>query len=462
MKQDIIDILHSWSETEHAVNSMESLLEWINERNRNVVVNINETAFAEGDFWLFDPEKGYIENTAGKFFSIGGLRFYQKGELITEQPVIHQPEIGYLGIICKKINGVMHFLMQAKIEPGNVNCVQISPTIQATKSNFEQVHGGKKPAYLEYFQNAGKYTIILDQIQSEQGSRFYKKRNRNIMIRVDEEIEVLDAFRWMTLGQIKQLMKIDNLVNMDARTVLSCIPFSTYQFSEAEKESMSGIFGRDALFGSMFRADIQQGIPAVYNYLNNVRMFRETETEQVPLTALREWEINERGMFCTREANFDIRYFDIEIAGREVRHWKQPLLCACGKGIFGLFVCVHEGMSKFLIKVKTEIGNFDVAELGPTVFMEPVHDNSMDSVMKQFFMQLEEKNGIIMDCLFSEEGGRFYHEENRNVIIMTEYIPQNELPPGYFWMSYASLNALSQVNNCLNIQLRNLLSILDQ
>ena len=83
MKQDIIDILYSWTETEHAVNSMESLLEWINERNRNVVVNIKETSFVEGDFWYFNPETGYIENTAGKFFSIGGLRFRQRGKLIT-------------------------------------------------------------------------------------------------------------------------------------------------------------------------------------------------------------------------------------------------------------------------------------------------------------------------------------------------------------------------------------------
>ena len=100
-----------------------------------------------------------------------------------------------------------------------MNCVQISPTIQATKSNFQQAHGGKVPNYFSYFQNSKEYDIIFDQIQSEQGMRFYKKRNRNIMIRVDEEIEVLPAFKWMTLGQIKEFMKIDNLVNMDTRTV---------------------------------------------------------------------------------------------------------------------------------------------------------------------------------------------------------------------------------------------------
>ena len=35
-----------------------------------------------------------------------------------------------------------------------------------------------------------------------------------------------------------------------------------------------------------------------------------------------------------------------------------------------------------------------------------------------------------------------------------------ELPEGYFWASYQTLNILIQFNNCLNIQLRNLISIL--
>lgn len=122
------------------------------------------------------------------------------------------------------IGGILYFLMQAKIEPENINKVQISPTIQATKSNFIQLHGGRKLAYLDYFVNANKYEIIVDQIQLEQSARFYKKRNRNIIIKVNEEIEVLPNHKWMTLGKIKELMKYDNLVNMDTRTVLSCIP----------------------------------------------------------------------------------------------------------------------------------------------------------------------------------------------------------------------------------------------
>lgn len=52
------------------------------------------------------------------------MRHFEDGEFTGEQPIIIQPEIGYLGIICREINGVLHFLMQAKIESGNVNCVK--------------------------------------------------------------------------------------------------------------------------------------------------------------------------------------------------------------------------------------------------------------------------------------------------------------------------------------------------
>ena len=32
--------------------------------------------------------------------------------------------------------------MQAKVEPGNINSIQLSPTLQATRSNYTKAHGG--------------------------------------------------------------------------------------------------------------------------------------------------------------------------------------------------------------------------------------------------------------------------------------------------------------------------------
>lgn len=461
MKDDIIKILKSWKARDSKINSTQSIMEWVQEMNKKFVVNVKEIPMEPEDFWFYNTEKGTIENRKGSFFSIRGIKYYRRDGAYSEQPIIYQREIGFLGIICKEIDGIMYFLMQAKVEPGNVNCVQISPTIQATKSNFQQAHGGKVPNYFSYFENSKKYDIIFDQIQSEQGMRFYKKRNRNIMIRVDEDIEVLPAFKWMTLGQIKELMKIDNLVNMDTRTVLSCIPFSTYYYTDSERKEIEDCISDKYLYSSIFKANIQDGLERVFNFQNNVKMFMDIKAKLVPLNELKTWTIDDQGIHCTEEANFDVRYYDIEISGREVRNWKQPLVKAKGTGTFGLMISKHEGMYKFLVAVRAEIGAFDTIEIGPSIFQEPVHSNNSDYIIDMFNERLKTGEGVLKDSLFSEEGGRFYHEQNRNVIMEVPYIQPEKLPRGYFWLTYSSLNCLIQINNCLNIQLRNLLSVID-
>ena len=84
--------------------------------------------------------------------------------------------------------------------------------------------------------------------------------------------------------------------------------------------------------------------------------------------------------------------------------------------------------------------------------------NNDDEVEKLFREKYESRQGIMVKVTLSEEGGRFYHEQNNNVI----EIDKKELPfvpKDYIWTDYATLNYLVQVNNCLNIQLRNLLSL---
>src|SRR5690349_14894378 len=73
------------------------------------------------------------------------------GAAVHYQPIINQPEVGILGILAKEFDGVPHFLMQAKVEPGNPRPLMLSPTVQATRSNYTQVHKGAQVKYLEYF-----------------------------------------------------------------------------------------------------------------------------------------------------------------------------------------------------------------------------------------------------------------------------------------------------------------------
>ena len=210
--------------------STNEVLKWLKKRNNEVKVKIEKIKFSEMGQWCFDPLTTNLRHKTGGFFSIEGLKVKTNWDNVPPwtQPIINQPEIGFLGIITKEFDGILYFLMQAKIEPGNINHVQLAPTIQATKSNYRRIHKGKTPLYLEYFKDLSKHEVFLDQLQSEQGARFYKKRNRNVIIKVNKNIKVYDDFCWVTLGQIKKLIRINNFVNMDTRTVVSGVPFGGY------------------------------------------------------------------------------------------------------------------------------------------------------------------------------------------------------------------------------------------
>ncbi len=453
------DIVRSWNCRGGICHDTEELLAWIRELNGSTYVQIHECSINESSFWFYDDIAGEILNRKRSFFSIRGIRCFENGKLMCEQPVIVQPEIGYLGMICRKIGGVLHFLMQAKVEPGNVNCVQISPTIQATKSNFLRVHGGRLPAYYELFDRSDRYGVIYDQIQPEQSARFYRKRNRNIIMEVNEEIAPHDNYRWMTLGQIKQLMKIDNLVNMDTRTVVSGMPL--FVPGPREGPAPSELFSDEALYRSVFEPEPSVYLPAAFQKIDRVKMFSSRSTTFVPLGQLLDWTVDDRGITCSRPADFMVRYYDIEISGREVRHWMQPLFKAAGTAVFGLITKVCRGKRLYLVRVTSEIGTFDHAEVGPAVHRESSADAQENAVEKLFRERLEQGVGVVADVLLSEEGGRFFHEQNRNVILSVGEDELTEVPDDYLWMDLGTLLLLVQTGGCLNIQLRTLLSLID-
>lgn len=460
MQRGIIkQLVRSWATTDSRITPTDKILQWVEQKNAETQVEIRKIPISEMNDWFYAPEEGVLRNQGGSFFKVSGFRSYRGNEITAEQPIILQPENGYLGIICKEIDGVLHFLMQAKIEPGNLNKIQISPTIQATKSNFTQAHGGKRPAYLDYFLHANRYDIILDQLQSEQSARFLKKRNRNLLIHVQDEVEQLPTHRWMTLGQIKELMcNYDNLVNMDTRTVLSGLPFSDLPTDDVKAPDLENLFADSALYRSIFYGNGRHDIPTVYSCINNYKMFADCSYELIPLHELNGWRMDENGIFPVQNGGFQVICCQIEIEGREVRCWSQPLFEATGISTFGLVSCDIDGVRHFLVQALAEPGCFDGIELAPSIQIDAAGLSDRNE-WTNHLLNIKDSR-ILCDVMLSEEGGRFYHEQNRNILIHTTREQLGELPEGYFLLDYMTLNRLCQINNCLNIQLRNLLSLL--
>jgi NDP-hexose 2,3-dehydratase. len=197
-----------------------------------------------------------IHHVSGRYFSLVVLSI--KGR---EHLFIDQPEVGILGFLMTVHEGEPHWLVQAKAEPGNVGLTQWAPTVQATKSNYERVHGGRETPHLEAF----RHVDARDVRGSEQGDRFLNKFNRNALRPVPAS-RMQDAsdttLTWTSSTDFKGALLRDYEVNTDARSVVVCanwdahVPHGRSPFEGAPwRSSHARAFGRSWFDVSQQRVD---------------------------------------------------------------------------------------------------------------------------------------------------------------------------------------------------------------
>jgi len=456
------EFLESAQMTDSNVMPLSEFRSWIEENKKKTQLKIDEIRFDQMENWYFENKSDNLVHESGRFFSITGVRVTTNWGNIAEwtQPIINQPEIGFLGIIAKRFKGILHFLMQAKIEPGNINAVQVSPTLQATKSNYMLVHKGNVPNYLEYFtQKRSGTRILLDQLQSEQGARFLKKRNRNIIVEINEDIEVLEQFCWLTLGQIKTLIRDDNVVNMDTRTVISGIPCIPLGHVNPD-ESFNG-----ALLHSIQMEEGFYGTDELVSWITEQKTKYDLDVEQIALNQVKGWERDDWAIYHEESKYFSVIAVRVGIGNREIQSWTQPLVKSAQEGIIAFITRRINGTLHFLVQAKLEAGNFDIVELAPTVqCLTGNYRNGQNEYEVHFlhYVLEAEKNGsrVVHNSLQSEEGGRFYREQNRNIIIEAGDDFPIEVPEQFTWMTLNQLYQFLRFNNYLNIQARSMLSVL--
>ena len=408
--------------------------DYIREHNHFIVTEI---PFSKLEKW--NANYNDIFHESGKFFKIEGLRVHTNfGNVHTwDQPIINQPEIGILGIITKIFGNTRYFLMQLKMEPGNINLLQLSPTVQATKSNFSQVHKGKTTLFLEYFIKKGKSKILIDQLQSEQGGRFLRKRNRNMIVEVYDEFQIPKNFFWLTLGEIKGLLTLENFVNMDARSVLSTIPL-------------------DYNFGVPKYADEE-----IIRWYIDQKVKYELEVEKTPLSILNNWYISDSEIYNTinHDRFFSVIAVKIETGNREISSWTQPIVKDLNKGLIGLIMKKFNNTEHYLFQTKVMPGNIDIIDLSPTISISN-YEYANNQKEKPLFLDrfIEEKNAkILYQTIQSEEGGRFYHLQTMNMIV--EINDEIEIPKNYIWITKYQINKFIPYG-MFNIEARSLISTL--
>lgn len=220
--------LNDWS----LFYTLDEIKDWFINKRESASMEVIDIPMNEVKDWIIDEKSGNIYHKSKDFFTIHGVRVKtttRENGIGWDQPILEQ--VGYdggiLGIIRKRFHGVPHYLCEAKMEPGNYGKVQLSPTIQATFANINKAHKGRKPYFVDFFEKSNEYkdfTVIFDAWLAEDGGRLHLKRNRGILIEVPEDFTIdlpNDNFIWLSLYQIKELLKEDAWINPHIRGILA-------------------------------------------------------------------------------------------------------------------------------------------------------------------------------------------------------------------------------------------------
>lgn len=434
---------------------------WIAQARKSASLNTMLVPLDAMECWKRDLNTGSIRHETGRFFSVIGIHCRHRvgqSELEWDQPIIEQPETGILGILAKTIDGILHFCLQAKEEPGNIGGIQLSPTLQATYSNYTGVHGGAKPRFLEHFIPTVPERIIFARMQTEDGGRFLYKSNRNMIVAVGEDFpdELPDGFIWLSLRQVAGLLERENLVNACTRSILSSLVFSSGQELDASQGAESnlkhsGIQDAEEIWGT-------------FQWLDDRKAANHMLARRIGLNDLQEWKIDGKGFFSHRQNRF-FRIVGLKVSSgtREANSWGQPIIENMAAGIIGLMVRNGANGLELLMQAKAEVGNKNTVQLGPTVQFTQGNYEGSKKLKKPFLYHdfIEQDHfSVIHESRQTEEGARFYREYHQHRILMLPDGADLSIPVDYRWLPLEHVTFLLHLGEQVNSCARSILSCL--
>tara|TARA_B110000196_G_scaffold152487_1_gene131337 strand:+ start:1566 stop:2837 length:1272 start_codon:yes stop_codon:yes gene_type:complete len=386
---------------------------WLKKQKKNHKLKIKVIKLKDIDKWKIDNSKIYHKTK--NFFKIVGIKvltnFNKKN---WDQPMIIQNEVGILGII--KNTKTNKYLLQSKVEPGNINKLQLAPTVQATKSNYSRVHGGKKVPYINYFLKSKK---TIPSLQSEQGFRYLNKFNSNILLKTSKFIEIKPEFYWFNKNEIKELIKIRNIINMDTLSV-----FSSFMTKVKKDYPINSI-------------------RKIYDWvkINNKKYFMKTKI--VDLIKLKDWTYNSTKIEHKKKKHFSIIGINASTNKREIKNWSQPIIKGKEMAFAGFiktkFNNIEHYLCRYILKPGLMSGviscTVNTSDINNYSKNHTLNSNEKYFIKKYFFSQYSKKN-IIYDNILSDEGGRFYQCQIRYMISKLLYPDSIKIPNNYIWISH--------------------------
>ena len=384
---------------------------WFNLQKKQNRIKVKVKELKNLNNWYFD--KNNIFHKSKKFFKIVGISVKSNFEKKNwDQPIIIQNELGILGIIKDKKRE--KYLLQAKVEPGNKNKLQLSPTVQATRSNYNRIHGGKKIPFLNFFLNKKKNFIS----QSEQGYRYLFKFNNNSLIETTKKIKVLNNFYWFYKKDLKKLILKKSILNMDTISV-----FSSFILKEENDYPLKDMKEINRWLKIRDR---------IYNLQIKIK----------PLINLKNWNVRADSITHNKNKHFSVIGINIHANKREITEWDQPIIKGKKMAFVGYLMKEFNKTNHYLCRYNKKPG-LKKSTLSCSVNTSDLKsyksNNDLISfqktIIKKLFFNNNKRFKKIYDNILSDEGGRFYNCDIRYKALMLDKNTLIRIPKNYIWIS---------------------------
>ena len=272
------------------------------------------------------------------------------------------------------------------------------------------------PPLVGWFTEKTVAKVLYDGLQSEEGSRYYGKYNRNVVLEIpsDYPLDLPINFRWFNLETLCKMVVSSNVFNTYARSVLACMDWDTLQQGKTPFQTQDTTSFGHKLHTSYIDKDNDSAVAniGVFHWLSKLRTFASVRQQVMPLDQVRGWSVTDSTIEETvSHFGFTVKQFAVTAHGREVYSWDQPLIDSHGIGMVVLFCQMHGNLLKFLVKADYELGYLEGLQLSTTISVSPGEQLDKEDVVQAKPYEILTTGAccrVEIQCKQSEEGGVFF------------------------------------------------------
>ncbi|MFD7299064.1 NDP-hexose 2,3-dehydratase family protein [Streptomyces sp. NPDC059897] len=205
-------------------HTLEDLGQWLTRSKVDHPLDTRRVPLAGISGWHRDADA--VAHDEGRYFRIVGVsvRATQREVRSWTQPLLAPVGQGVIAFLVTRVDGVLHALVQARVEAGLLDGVELAPTVQCTPANLAGT-GLPRPPFLDTVLGADPADIRYDTLLSDEGGRSYHSLARHLVVEVPETFAARepDGFRWVSVGQLVTLTRHSYQVNVQARSLLTVL-----------------------------------------------------------------------------------------------------------------------------------------------------------------------------------------------------------------------------------------------